>query len=184
MKDIFVIGAKLAVICAISALALALVNSITEPLIVQRKADELSAKLNALVPEAVLGAAEIVTDFPGVTERYPLTKDGKKYGFILNLVGTGYAGEMKILAAFSREGEVRNVVLAENDETPGLGKKAESPAYMTKYIGSGLDKPVPVRKNQLNQVDADAVTGATITFAGIGRALEKGADYTRQMRNK
>jgi electron transport complex protein RnfG len=39
---------------------------------------------------------------------------------------------------------------------------------------------VPVRKDMLSAQQADAVTGATITFMGISKALADGAAYVRQ----
>ncbi len=68
----------------------------------------------------------------------------------------------------------------DNQETPGLGKEAENPEYMKKYIGTGEDSPVPVRKSQLSQEDADAITGASITFMGIGKALASASDYAKK----
>jgi electron transport complex protein RnfG len=66
----------------------------------------------------------------------------------------------------------------DNSETPGLGKKAENPAYMEKYLGTGAsDNPVPVRKSMLKPDEADAITGATITFLGVSKALAEGAVY-------
>jgi electron transport complex protein RnfG len=113
-----------------------------------------------------------------VVTRYPVIKEGQSTGMLLELEGSGYSGEMKILARYEEDGTIRAVRLMDNTETPGLGKKAENPAYMEKFLGTGsAATPVPVRKDMLQTGDADAVTGATITFLGISKALAEGAEY-------
>ena len=88
---------------------------------------------------------------------------------------------MNILANYSSDGEVTAVVLMENQETPGLGKKAEKPEYMDKFIGTGGGAgDVPVRKGQLPQGEADAITGATVTFIGIAKALHTGSAFVKE----
>jgi electron transport complex protein RnfG len=100
---------------------------------------------------------------------------------VLELEGSGYGGEMRILARYDGEGAIRAVKLMDNTETPGLGKKAETPTYMDKFIGTGApEEPVPVRKDMLASSEADAVTGATITFLGISQALAEGAQYAAE----
>jgi electron transport complex protein RnfG len=118
-----------------------------------------------------------------VVTRYPVLEDGKERGSLLELVGTGYGGDLKILARYDASGEVRAVKLMEDEETPGLGKKAESPGYMDKFIGTGTaGNPVPTRKDMLAGGEADAITGATITFLGVSKALAEGSRFVRQGR--
>ena len=62
-----------------------------------------------------------------------------------------------------------------------LGKKAENAEYMNKFKGTGADKPVPVKKTMLEAADADAVTGATITFTGVSKALEYGSEFAKKL---
>jgi electron transport complex protein RnfG len=178
MKDVVIIGVKLFAICAVAALTLGGINAITEPVIIQRKIMELQQALDELTPDAQTGEAVELTDNPVIVKRYPVTKDGQRAGVILELVGSGYGGDMKILARYAEDGTIGAVKLMDNTETPGLGKKAESPAYMERFLGTGsADNPVPVRKDMLVTADADAVTGATITFLGVSKALAEGAQY-------
>ena len=180
MKTVAVVGLKLFAICAVAAVTLGGINAITEPLIIQRRIMELEQALNELTPDARTGEAEAVADNPVVAKRYPVSKDGESAGLLLELEGSGYGGEMTILARYDPDGSLRAVKLMENSETPGLGKKAENPAYMEKFIGTGSDdNPVPVRKDMLAGGEADAVTGATITFLGVSKALAEGAGYVQ-----
>jgi electron transport complex protein RnfG len=178
MRDVALIGVKLFAICAVAALTLGGINAITEPVIIQRKIMELQQALDELTPDSQTGEAVEVAESSGIVKRYPVVKDGEGAGMILELQGAGYGGDMKILARYDKEGTIRAVKLMDNTETPGLGKKAESPAYMDKFIGTGSTaNPVPVRKDMLATTEADAVTGATITFLGVANALARGAEY-------
>ena len=178
MKTVVVVGLKLFAICAVAAVTLGGINAITEPVIIQRRIMELQRALDELTPDAQTGEAVAVADNPVVVKRYPVSKDGESAGLLLELEGSGYGGEMTILARYDQDGTIRAVKLMENSETPGLGKKAENPAYMEKFIGTGSeDSPVPVRKDMLAGAEADAITGATITFLGVSKALAEGAGY-------
>jgi len=182
MKNVVIVGMKLFAICAIAALTLGGINAITEPVIIQRKIMELQQALNELTPDAQTGEAVSVAENPVIVKRYPVTKEGQSAGMLLELEGSGYGGEMKILARYEADGTIRAVKLMDNTETPGLGKKAENPAYMEKFIGTGsADNPVAVRKDMLGPGDADAITGATITFLGISKALAEGAQYAAEV---
>ena len=93
------------------------------------------------------------------------------------MIGSGYGGDMRILAGYRSDGEVFAARLMRNNETPGLGKQAEEPGYMEKYTGHGDEEPIPTRPDQLPPEQADSVSGATITFISIGEALAAGSDF-------
>lgn len=176
------IGSKLALICAIAALALGAVNSVTEPKIAEFRAAKLAAALEQVSTGGIIGEETVIEDAV-VKSYYRVEKDGEVSGYILNLKGSGYGGDLIILASFTADGNVFGSVLMEHDETPGLGKEAENDWYMEKYLGfAGSD--VPSAKRQLEQSDADAISGATITFTGVGKALEAGSDYVTAMEGK
>ena len=181
------IGAKLAVICVVAAVVLGLTNAVTAPVIVENRARALAEGLAAVasgaqIPGATVGEGSPLEDAPSATAVYPITDaDGSLAGAIFQLVGVGYGGDMQLLAGYYLTGEVFSVRMMENQETPGLGKKAEAPGYMDMYLGSGAGTPVPVSKTHLPRAQADAITGATITFIGVGRALADGSDLARQL---
>lgn len=184
MNDVVNVGGKLALICAVAAIALGLVNAVTAPAIDKVKEQQLSAALDAVRGTAEAGEERLVEGEPIVDGYYALVQDGTSAGYILKLTGTGYAGDMEILAAYRQDGEIKAVALMNNSETPGLGKEAEKPAYMEKYIGTGAGRPVPMNKQQLTQEEADSISGASITFMGIAQALKAGSDYVKEQLGK
>jgi electron transport complex protein RnfG len=203
---IIITALKLCLICAVAAVSLGVINAITEPQIIARKVREEKDVLSLLVPDGK-PVDKVSVEKEGVVKAYyPVDKDGSLFGYILDLEGIGYGGEMKILAAYRKDGVIYSVRLLDNTETPGLGKKAESPDYMNKFKGTGSeDMPVPTNKEML-QTDqggpqeerkeglnfrswflgrssggaADGVSGATITFLGISKALVEGSNYVKR----
>jgi Na+-translocating ferredoxin:NAD+ oxidoreductase subunit G len=171
------IGLRLAVICTVAALVLALVNMVTAPVIEANRARALQEALERLVGDAPVGERRDVPEEvnPEVRGYYPV--DGGREGYVLELVGNGYGGEMQILGGFRPDGELFSAILMANSETPGLGKEAERPGYMEKFVGHGDDDSVPIRTSQLEPEEADSVSGATLTFIGIARALEAGSKF-------
>ena len=184
MKNIIIIAVKLAVICLVAAFVLALVNGITAPQIAISKAQAEKDALSVINKAGTIGErVEEKFEGDGVTVNYyfPVSDGGKVTNYIMSLKNMGYGGDLIILANFKANGEIIDAKLMEDAETPGLGKKAENPAYMDKFKGTGADKPVPVKKTMLESADADAVTGATITFTGLSKALEYGSKIAKEL---
>ncbi len=181
MKNFAVISIKLGLICAVAALFLGLVNSVTAPRIAFIKEQRLNEALEIVSMGYSVGSYIDETSSEVIDGRYPLGENGSA-GYLLRLNAKGYGGEMVLLASYSRTGEILSVKLMENLETPGLGKEAEKEEYMEKFIGTGNITPVPVRKNMLSQSEADAISGATITFAGIADALAEGSEYIKGLK--
>jgi electron transport complex protein RnfG len=189
MKRMIIIGGKLAVICAIAAYVLAMVNAFTAPRIAENREKALADALQNIAGSGRVGehlpvsAGDGEEALPAVTGYYPVYAAGSQVvnGYILQLTGSGYGGEMDLLARYALDGTVLSAVLMENQESPGLGKKAEDPEYMEKFIQTGGDDPIPVRKDMLPSDEADGVTGSTVTFVGIARALKRGSEYVRTL---
>lgn len=187
IPDLVVIGGKLALICTVAAIILGLTNAVTAPVIIENRARALREGLAKVsgesgVPGATVGEARPITESTAVRTAYPIRgPDGVGVGFILQLVGIGYGGDMQLLAGYYPTGELFSAQMMENLETPGLGKKAEIPEYMEMFIGSGAESPIPTTKRELAPSQADAITGATITFNGVADALADGSDLTREL---
>ena len=182
LPRVVTIGGKLAVICIIAAVVLALINAVTAPVIVENRARALREGLLAVAREAeldspVLGEQVAVESVDQVNGYYPLLQDGAVAGYVVQLVGVGYGGDMALLAGYYPDGELFGARLMENQETPGLGKKAEDPGYMDMFLGHGGTDKIPVQKGDLDPQVADAITGATITFLGVARALAAGSEF-------
>lgn len=180
MNDMIRVGGKLALICAVAAIALGLVNAVTAPAIARVKAAQLAAALDAVRGTFEAGPEIEVSGDDVVKGYYPLSAGANAQGYILKLNAIGYGGDMELLVSYESKGEIRSVALMDNLETPGLGKEAEKPEYMEKFVGAGGDIPVPLSKQQLTQAQADSISGASITFMGLAQALQRGAGYVKE----
>ncbi len=184
IRQLLSIGGRLAAVCAASAVVLGLVNAVTAPAIEENRRRAFQAGIQSVLeeargPEPAIGDALDVAVQEGVRAVYPawsgaVTAGREPAAYVADLVGLGYGGDMRILAGYYPDGELFAARLMENTETPGLGKKAEDPQYMDKFAGHGAGAPIPTAKNELPVAEADAITGATVTFMGIAQALETG----------
>ncbi|MBN1699597.1 MAG: FMN-binding protein [Spirochaetales bacterium] len=216
VSEIAVIGLKLFIICAASAVILSLLNTLTAPRIEKNRIEQQKEALEYLVTTGGIGEKHTVDD-ETVTSVYTITQGSDVTGYVLELRGYGYGDPMTLLALYATDGELKGAKLMENTETPGLGKKAESDEYMKKFIGKGgtVGPPIPttiellkaqtgasgatayseVAVTSVNDVllkvfewffgkpktgASDSVTGATITFQGVSRALAGGSDYVKE----
>lgn len=181
MKNIIITGLKLFLICGVAAITLGLINEIAEPIIEERKKTEEKQALAELFPDAIAEQKITVKDNKPIDAYYKVFENNIHCGYVLVMLGSGYGGDMKIMAGYTPAGKIISVILLDNLETPGIGKKAEKTEYMEKFIGKGEDQPIPIIKGMLPQKEADAITGATITFMGVAEALNKGAKYIKKL---
>jgi electron transport complex protein RnfG len=161
------IGARLFAICTAAALGLGFVNEITEPRIAAEKGAERQQVLASFIDKGEARAG--VPGSGGVEEYYTVADGDKVLGYVLALTGTGYGGDLKLLAYYGVDGTIRAARLVDDQETPGLGKKAETEQYMAMFTGTGGSRPVPVTKAMLAaDQPSQAPTGAR-TAAGAPR---------------
>lgn len=174
-------GLILLSICAVCAFALALTNSITAPVI--RMQDEVNQKkaLEAVSNGWTIGTRSEVTDQVYVTYTIDLLDNSSVAGYVVGLSTPGYGGQMTLVASYTSSGEMLFAQLLTHNETPGLGKKAEQEGYMDKFKGSGTEKAVPTSKSMLSDADAQAVSGSSVTFTAIAKAIAAGSEYVKNL---
>ena len=183
MKKALKTGITLALIAAIAATALALINSITAPIIEEYEAQVVINTLSQVAPGYDIKDKELVDD-DLINALYPLYKEGTLSGYILSLNGNGYGGAFNLMVSYTLEGDVIDARMLRNSETPGLGKKAEKAEYMEKFQNTGGNTPVPVKKGELQKDDADSVSGSTVTFSAVAKTILYGSDFIKQKGGK
>lgn len=182
MKKILMIGLKLGAICMFTSLALGFVNVITLPGIEKNQEIALQKALGIVNNVGAPGEEVFIEADKVVKSYYPVLLDnGKINSYIVSLIGTGYGGDLILLANYEKSGKLIASVLMQHSETPGLGDAAEKASYFTKFVGRGDNTPIPTKKTQLSVADADAIGGATITFLGVSNALSYGSDYVKKI---
>ena len=131
MRDTVVLVVVLTLVCLISALALALVNDLTEDRIAEQKR---LAKLRAVKEVLPRDASQEVSSVPEWKEKdgtakeiYLGNKGGQMVGVAFTSVGEGYGGFITIMMGVAPDGKVTGIEIIEHLETPGLGANIESP---------------------------------------------------------
>lgn len=182
MNKIVKVGVTLLIISSFAATSLAVVNKITEPKIAEYEAKVLEDALKEVSGEFEVGSQREISSNDTIKALYLLEdNNGEHTGYILQLEGTGYGGPMTLMAGFLTGGEIIDAKLLNNSETPGLGKKAESPSYMQKFVGHGGLSEMPIKTNMLDKSDADSVSGSTVTFSAVARTIALGSNYVKEL---
>ncbi len=166
----------LLVITIVAGFSLGFVNDLTKG---PKAKAKLERKINAL--KLVLPKF----DNNPVAEKKLIKSDKVKdsieiYTAILNneYVGTaiagssdkGFSGLIKIMVGFNPNGQIKNIEVLEQKETPGLGTKMKDEKFIKQFRGK--DPASFNLKVTKDGGDVDAITGATITSRAFGEATQ------------
>ena len=97
----------------------------------------------------------------------------------------GYSGEIKLIVAASRDGQIIGVRILKHSETPGLGDKIDIStddwilAFDGKSLSNTAEKSWTVRKDG---GEFDQISGATITSKSVITKVFKALKYFEQDR--
>lgn len=169
-----------------AGLSLGYVNDLTlEPKAKARLAKKMDALGSVLpefdnqpVSEAVRIAAEGAKDS---IEVYPAYRDGVFVGAAVTGVSErGYSGPVKLMVGFDPNGQIINIAVLEQKETPGLGTKMKGDKFLQQFRGKN-----PASFDLAVQKDGgavDALAGATISTRAFTEATQLAYDvYIAQM---
>jgi Na+-translocating ferredoxin:NAD+ oxidoreductase subunit G len=180
MKQTLKLGFTLAAFAVISCFLLALVNSITAPVIEQHQIAKANAGMKAVFADA--DSFEQVTDYkPGtdpaisIVKMYLAKKSGTVVGAVTQVSGPTY-DHATILVGLDLKRTVTGMQFLDLTDSPGFGLKANDPSYKTKggttfygqFKGKNANDGFVVNKT------FEAVSGATITSKGVGNLLLQG----------
>lgn len=155
----------LVIICLVVGGVLGLVNYVTAPAIA---ANEEKAALETY--SAVLPDADSFTELelPGIEGVSAVLKADNGAGYVVMASARGYGGEVPAAVSFDSEGNIIDVIMTDNNETPGLGQKVVDPAFYSQFSGMTAE--------EIALEDIDAISGATISSRAsvnaINRAIE------------
>ncbi len=86
----------------------------------------------------------------------------------------GFSGLIKLMIGFKNDGIIKNVVVLEQKETPGLGTKMKDEKFISQYRNIDLESfNIKVKKDG---GEIDALTGATITSRAFSEAVQMAYD--------
>ncbi|HYG89154.1 MAG TPA: electron transport complex subunit RsxG [Azospirillum sp.] len=179
-------AAVLGAFCTGFGAVLALTDALTADPIAARALEDKQNSLAQVIPPGLHDnnpAMDVIT-LPGEHGKpltvYRATKGGKVTGVAYEILGSGYAGEMRLMMGVDTEGRVLGVRATQHKETPGLGDKI-NPAksdWITRFSGLSLDTPPRDKwKVKKDGGQFDQFSGATITPRGVVGAVRGGLEF-------
>ena len=161
--------ATLLSICAVVALLLGIVNSLTEPVIRKMQEEKTAAAMAKVL--AADDYREKTVSYENVSGMYEAVSGGQVVGYVVEVTANGFGGAINMVVGVDLNGNVTGVSVIKDSETANIGSKVtRGQSVLDRFIG--LAGPV-----SLNGGDNcfDGVTGATVTSkavtAGVNTAL-------------
>lgn len=180
MRDIVKTTLSLLVICFITALLLAFVNSVTKDTILQRTKSDAEEKRKQVMTKADT-FKEInnwqENDGKDIIKEVYAAYDGQKLiGYVFNAVPKGYGGDIQVTVGVSTDNTITGVQIGDNKETPGLGSKARDESFVGQYTDKSIEKEIQVVKRSPSaDNEIEAISGATISSRAVTSAVEASA---------
>jgi len=113
-------------------------------------------------------------DIEGLTF-YMATKGGLPVGCAVKTFTTkGFAGRFDLMVGFKPDGSIRNIVVLDQKETPGLGAKMTEPSFIDQFKDKNIANYKLSVKKDGGQVDA--ISAATISSRAFCDGVQKAYD--------
>lgn len=192
----------LCMISLIAALALGFVNELTKDRIAQLAAEAKAeayrevysamdsieeATSNEVLAKAMEEAETILVNggYANVTlDEVCLVKDasGNHIGYVASVTLKAY-DTMTLAFGYSTDGVVTGLAFLSIKETPGIGMKADEPAFKDQFAGNKADKLVSV-KSGAGDGEINAISGATFTTDGVIKGVNAGICFMKELQTR
>ncbi len=176
------LGTTLFAVTAITGLLLGLVEWGTRDAILATRANDKSAALQNVMPEAVIfnnfNKAELNETITDVQEA--LNDKKERVGWCVSVASKGYGGLVNFVVGIKADGSVRAINILSHSETPGLGAKSTKPEFYTQFNNKD-ELPLKVVKGAANNPDEiAAISGATVTSNAVTNGVNEAVNYFNQ----
>lgn len=180
MRDYLRLMFVLAIVSAVAAGLLALVDSFTAPKIEAYKAQSEASAYQQVLPEAdsFTEEPELMKDIsaqPDLSDIQTVklgTKEGMRVGWVCKVASPGYSSNIVMLVGINSDGELGKVLVLEQKESPGLGTNVTNPDFIeqTAIAQADVNQELKVIKDG---GDIQAITGATISSRAVLRGINQ-----------
>lgn len=177
---------SLLVITLVSGLSLGFVNDLTAGPKAKAKLEKKIKALQLVLPTFDNNPVEEVSKIKSELakdsiEMYPAFAENNFVGAaVIGSSEKGFSGLVKLMIGFTENGQIQNIEVLEQKETPGLGTKMKDEKFLKQF--RGMDPSTYNLKVKKDGGDVDALTGATITTRAFGEAVQMG--YNEFVDNK
>ncbi|ACB84092.1 RnfABCDGE type electron transport complex subunit G [Natranaerobius thermophilus] len=166
LNDLLKLGGVLMVVAALSATLLGFSNSYTDPIIQERRMEQLENSMFEFFPEA----EEFIIDEIDEQEYYVVKTEGEVSGVATVVDPGGYGGRIEMMVAADAEGTVSGVDILSHAETPGLGSEIEEPEWLQQFIGLSASQDI------MGEEKVDIISGATVSSEAVIEGVELALD--------
>ena len=171
----------------VAAIVLLAAYNISLPARQARIQEELTAKMQTILPGSVTFTQE---EYTGEDTNIRAVYKGET-GYVVNTVTYGYAGNITMLIGVSNEGKVTGLQVRDMQETYGLGAQALTDwEFLAQFLNttgnvsiatSGADAfSSATQKTEAvpaEEVYVDALTGATVTSKAIAKSVNSAVGF-------
>lgn len=175
-SEIIKTGMVLFAITAVAALALAVINTITAPIIQVNNIEKTNVSMkNVMQTAEKFEKIELSEDTDKIiTEIYnAVDSDGNTVGACVCVSPNGYGGAIDMVVGVGNDGKVTGVDIINQSETAGLGSKSTEPEFKDQYIGKGtITKVVKAgaKEDEINAISSATITSKAVT-TGVNTAV-------------
>lgn len=159
-------------ITLLSSAAVGGVYTITKEPIAQAKVAAVNNALKQVLPEYEATTSQTIEVNDMAVEGYTATVADKAVGYAIKSSSkNGFGGAISLMVGFDTEGNIININVLEQKETPGLGTKMadEGNVLQASLVGKNAGKiNLTVKKDG---GDIDALTAATISSRAYAEAV-------------
>lgn len=142
----------------------------------QKKIDAVKAVLPAFTNNPVAEVVEI-----DGSKVYPAKDAYQNIGYAIESASAGFNGDVKLMIGFDREGNIVDIAILEQAETPGLGANmstVDNPLIMSFRGKNAGQMTLKVKKDG---GDVDALTAATISSRAYTDAVAKAYEVFKKI---
>jgi electron transport complex protein RnfG len=158
MKETLKYSITLFLICFVAGILLSLVYAVTEPRITQKKTEIQNSAIQEVLPQAQKIEEKEKDDF-----KYYLAlgDQDKILGYVFICEAKGYSSVIKAAVSITPAGEIINIRVLEQNETPGIGSQVTGEKFLNGF------------KNKTSRDSIDAITGATISSSALIKSVQR-----------
>ena len=165
-------------VVATVTLALALVHSVTAPVIADhQKRTAYETRSRVFSDAESFSAIPVDSAFNSNGDILEVYKADDGSGVVITTQSAGFGGRLTVMTGIRKNGDITGVAIIDHRETPGIGEKPMAEDYLSAYIGAS-EIALSSRASAGDPgTRIDTITGSTITSVAIFDAVEKALEY-------
>ena len=159
-------------ICFFASALLAFVFNLTKPQIEANMLQEEESSLSEVCPQASTFKAVQYDDSDEINYYIALDENNSLVGYVFKAKGRGYASVIETMVGIDRKGEILNIKVISQKETPGLGSRVQEvkegdarPWFQSQFSGKNVD----------SVDDIVTITGATVSSKAVISSIQEKA---------